>query len=114
MYLLQKNKKFTQFAQTDKPDIDITTYRSLVGSLIYLALSTRPDLSQAAHALSRFFEAPKMEHCIAAKHVLRFLRSTKHLNLTFRKATLLDGNLVDYSDSDWAGNIDNRKSTSSF
>ena len=55
---LAEKQKFTKFAQTDKPDIDNTTYRSLVGSLNYLALSTRPDLSQAAHALSSFLEVP--------------------------------------------------------
>ena len=92
---LAEKQKFTKFAQIDKPDIDNTTYRSMVGSLNYLALSTRPDLSQAAHALSS-------------------LRGTKHLSLTFRKATSLDDNLAGYSDSDWAGNIDNRKSTTGF
>ena len=81
----------------------------LVGSLNYLALSTRPDLSQAAHALSSFLEVPKMEHWIAAKHVLRYLKGTKHLNISFRKATSVDDNLAGYSDSDWAGNF-NRKS----
>ena len=111
---LVEKQKFTKFAQTDKPDIDNTTYRSLVGSLNLLALSTRPDLSQAAHALGSFLEVPKMEHWIAAKHVLRYLKGTKHLNLTFRKATSVDDNLAGYSDSDWAGNIDNRKSTIGF
>ena len=78
---LAEKQKFTKFAQTDRPDIDNTAYRSLAGSLNYLALSTRPDLSQAAHALSLFLEVPKMEHWIAAKHLLRYLNGTKHLNL---------------------------------
>ena len=111
---LAEKQKFTNFAQTDKPDIDNTTYRSLVGSLNYLALSTRPDLSQVAHALSSFLEVPKMEHWVAAKHVARYLKGTKDFNLTFRKATSVDDNLAGYSDSDWAGNIDNRKSTTGF
>ena len=111
---LAEKQKFTKFAQTDKPDIDNTTYRSLVGSLNYLALSTRPDLSQAAHAFNSFLEVPKMEHWIAAKQVLRYLKGTKHLNLFFRKATSVDDNLAGYSDSDWAGNIDNRKNTTGF
>ena len=108
-------KKSTKFAQTDKPDIDNTVYYSLVSSFNYLALSTRPDLSQAAHALSSFLETPKMELWIAAKHVLRYLKGTKlYLNLTFRKATSVDDNLFGYSDSDWVGNVDNRKSTTGF
>ena len=97
---LAEKQKFTKFAQTDKPDIDNTNYRSLVGSLNYLALSTQPDLSQAVHALSSFLEVPKMENWIAAKHVLRYLKGTKHLILTFRKATSVDENLAGYSDSD--------------
>ena len=55
-----------------------------------------------------------MEHWIAAKHVLRYLKGTKHLNETFRKATSVNDNFAGYSDSDWAGNIDNRKSTTGF
>ena len=55
-----------------------------------------------------------MEHWIAAKHVPRYLKGTKHLILIFRKATSVDDNLAGYSDSDWAGNIDNRKSTTGF
>ena len=111
---LAAKQKFTKFAQTDKRDIDNTTYRNLVGSLNYLALSTRPDLSQVAHALSSSLEVQNLEDCFAAKHVLKYLKGTKHLNLTFRKATSVGDNLVGYSDSDWAGNIDNLKSTTSF
>ena len=111
---LAEKQKFTKFARTDKPDIDNTTYRSLVGSLNYLSLSTRPDVSQAAHPLISFLEVPKMEHWIAPKHVLRYLKGTKDLYLTFKKATSVDDNLAGCSDSDCAGNIDNRKSRTGF
>ena len=104
---LAEKQKFTKFAQTDKTEFDNTTYRSLVGSLKYLALSTRPDLSQAAHILSPFLEVPKAENWIAAKHVRRYLKGTKHLNLTFRKTTSVDDNLAGYS-------IYNCKSTTAF
>ena len=52
-----EKQKSTKFAHTDKPDIDNTAFCSLVGSLNYLALSTRPNFSQAAHALISFVEA---------------------------------------------------------
>ena len=57
---LAENQKLAKFAQNDKPHIDNTTYRSIAGSLNYLPLSTRPDLSQPVHALSSFLEMPKM------------------------------------------------------
>ena len=68
----------------------------------------------AAHALSSFLKMPKMEHWIAAIHVLRYLKGANHLNLSFRKAKSVGDNLAGYSDSDWAGNIDNCKSTTGF
>ena len=55
-----------------------------------------------------------MEHWIIAKHVLRYLKGAKHLNLTFRKAKSMDENLARNSDSNWDGNMDNRKSATRF
>ena len=57
---LAEKQKFAKFAQSDKTDMDKTTYRSLVGSLNYLALSIRPDLSQVVLDLSSFLEMSKM------------------------------------------------------
>ena len=50
--LLAEKPKFTKFAYTEKPEIDNSTYRSLVGSVNYVALSTRPDLLQAVDAFT--------------------------------------------------------------
>ena len=105
---LAKTKSSPNLYRLIKPDMDKTTYRSLVGSLNYLALSIRPDISQAVNALSSFLEMWKMEHWTAAKHVLRFLIGTKHLNPFFRKATTVDDIFTGYSDSDSAGNLDNQ------
>ena len=55
-----------------------------------------------------------MEHWIIAKHVLIYLKSAKHLNLTYRKAKSMDENLAGYSDSNWNGNMGNRKSSTGF
>ena len=88
-----------------------TNLRSLIGGLNYLALSSRPDICFAANALSSFVENPGEVHWKAAKRVLRYLRGTMNQTLTFRKIQNLD--LLNFSDADWAGNIDNR-STSGF
>ena len=51
-------------------------YRTVVGSLMYLAVCTRPDLSMAVSALSRYCQAPQPEHWEAAKRVLRYVKGT--------------------------------------
>jgi hypothetical protein len=54
-----------------------------VGSLIYLAVNTQPDISHAVGVLSRFMSCPTDRHWEAAKHVLRYLRGTPDLGLTY-------------------------------
>ena len=86
-------------------------YRGLVGSLNYLAQTCRPDIANAVHALSSFLINPGIEHWIAAKRVLRYLKGQRDSKLVFKKSD--SGiELSAFSDADWAGNIDNRKSTS--
>lgn len=88
-------------------------YQSLVGSLMYLMLSTRPDLAFMISTLSKYASAPTPEHLSAAKRVLRYLKETMDTALTYSSRhfeTLLEG----YSDSDWAGDRDDRKSTSGY
>ena len=58
-------------------------YRSVVGSLMYLAVCTRPDLSMAVSALSRYCQAPKPKHWEAAKRVLRFVKGTAREGLGY-------------------------------
>jgi transposase InsO family protein len=90
-------------------------YQALVGSLIYLAVNTRPDISHAVGILSRFMSSPTDKHWEAAKHVLRYLKGTPHLGLTYSgyKATEIQG-VIDatmYADADFAADVDKRKST---
>ena len=87
-------------------------YRGIVGCLNYLALTSRPDIAHAANLLSSFVENPGRQHWNAAKGCLRYLKGTKSEKMIFRKSEKLE--LTGFSDSDWAGNIDNRKSTSGF
>jgi hypothetical protein len=86
-------------------------YRQAVGSLVYLAMSTRPDISFALSKLSQFLENTSMSHVMALKRVLRYLKGTKDYKLVFSRS---DGKLNGYTDSDWAGDTEDRRSTSGY
>ncbi|XP_070152493.1 uncharacterized protein [Polyergus mexicanus] len=85
-------------------------YRELIGSLIYLANATRPDLAFAASALSRFCTDPEEAHWKLAKRVLRYLQHTAGYGITYTKDCK---EMQAYVDSDWAGDVEDRKSCSS-
>jgi hypothetical protein len=99
-----------------KGDIDIERqkwYRKAVGSLNHLTTYTRPDLAFAISYLSRHLQNLSKEHEIAAKRVLRYLNGTQHYGLTFHYN--LDEPIVfGYSDSDWVGDTNTRRSTSGY
>ena len=88
-------------------------YFGIVGYLLYIAKQTRPDILATVSKLSRFLETPGKAHWVAAKRVLRYLKSTKNLELTFVRdemGILLRG----ACDSHWASDVDDRRSTSGF
>ena len=90
--------------------VDAINYQSMVGSLLYAAVATRPDIAQAVGAVSKFSANPTVAHLTAVKRILRYLKGT--INLALRYDGLEDGTLVGYSDADWAGDTDDRHSTS--
>jgi hypothetical protein len=89
-----------------------TPYRSLVGSLMYLSVATRPNISYAVGHLSSFLDCYRPEHWEAAIRVLRYLKGTRTHALT------LGGNnplaLSGYSDSDYANCVDNSRSIGGY
>ena len=87
-------------------------YRSAVGALMYLMVGTRPDLAAAVGALSQFAVDPCPTHWQALKRVLRYLQATPTHGIRF--IGFSDGDLVGYSDADWAGDIESRRSTSGY
>ena len=89
-----------------------TEYRSAVGSLMYLAVSTRPDIAFAVNNLARFNSNPQKEHWTALKRVLRYLKGTLNHGILYKQDGL--DKCVGYSDADWAGDISDRKSTSGY
>ena len=90
----------------DDESVDVP-YRELVGSLMYLAVVSRPDIAYAVSVLSQYMSCFSLEHWTAGKEVLRYLKSSPKLGLLFDGT---DGCLVAYSDSDWAGDTDTRRS----
>jgi hypothetical protein len=91
--------------------VNTTEYKQLVGSLLYLT-ATRPDLMYAVGLVSRYMERPTEMHLQAVKRILRYLRGTTEFGIIYRKGD--EGQLRAYADSDYAGDVDDRKSTSGF
>ena len=87
-------------------------YASAVGSLMYAMVATRPDLAYAVGVVSRYMANPGKRHWKAVKHIQRYLLGTMDLALTYgpEKSGISEG----YTDFDYAGNPDNRKSTSGY
>jgi Reverse transcriptase (RNA-dependent DNA polymerase)/gag-polypeptide of LTR copia-type len=86
-------------------------YQSMVGSLMYAMLGTRPDIAYAVSVVSRYSSNPTETHMKAVKRILRYLNATKHLKLVF-SGTLT--NLTGFTDADWAGDHGTRRSTSGY
>jgi hypothetical protein len=91
--------------------VNTTEYKQLVGSLLYLT-ATRPDLMYAVGLVSRYMKRPTEMHLQAVKRILRYLRGTTEFGIIYRKGD--EGQLRAYADSDYAGDVDDRKSTSGF
>ncbi|KAF5477817.1 hypothetical protein F2P56_004430, partial [Juglans regia] len=103
----------SQHLSADGPPFsDPTLYRSLVGALQYLTI-TRPDIAHAVNSVSQFLHAPTDDHFLAVKRILRYVKGTIQFGLTFRPS-VSPGTLVAYSDADWAGCPDTRRSTSGY
>ena len=93
------------------PVSDATDFRSLAGALQYLTF-TRPDIAYAVQQVCLHMHDPREPHLAALKRILRYVRGTLHLGLLLRPTTSAD--LVVYTDADWAGCPDTRRSTSGY
>ncbi|KAK9064797.1 hypothetical protein SSX86_016179 [Deinandra increscens subsp. villosa] len=97
---------------TSGPDFDDPTlFRSLAGALQYLTF-TRPNILYAVQQVCMHMHAPKLDHWNALKRIIRYLQGTSHYGLTLSKSSSLS--LVAYTDADWAGCPNTRRSTSGY
>ncbi|KAK0586217.1 hypothetical protein LWI29_002965 [Acer saccharum] len=86
-------------------------YSSAIGSLMYAMLCTRPDICYAIGFVSRYQSNPGRKHWIAVKRILAYLKGTADYSLCYQGGDL---RLIGYTDADWGGNLDERKSTSGY
>lgn len=91
--------------------VDMKNYQSLIGSLMYVGICTRPDIIHSVSKLAQFNKNPHQEHLAGAKHILRYLRNTINYALHFRS---LGKQLLGFADADWAGSCDDRKSYTGY
>jgi hypothetical protein len=84
-------------------------YRSMIGSLLYVTTS-RSDVMQTVGQVARFQVATKESHVLAMKRIFRYLKRTEKFGLWYPKGK--DLSLIAYTNADWAGCIDDRRSTS--
>ena len=95
----------------DSGKTDKGRYQHLVGKLIYLS-HTRPDISYAVGVLSQFMHDPRVVHQQAAHKVLAYLKSTIGMGLSYKRGESLGMQI--YTDAEYAGSIDDRRSTSGY
>ncbi|KAL0541009.1 hypothetical protein IC582_021036 [Cucumis melo] len=95
----------------DQVPVDKEQYQRLVGKLIYLS-HTRPDISFAVSVVGQFMQAPYEKHMEAVNRILRYLKNTPGKGLMFKKTNRKT--IEAYTDSDWAGSVIDRKSTSDY
>ncbi|XP_042955114.1 uncharacterized mitochondrial protein AtMg00810-like [Carya illinoinensis] len=101
-----------KLSKFDSPNFeDVTLFRSIVGALQYLSL-TRPDISFSVNKVCQFMYSPKLPHWSAVKRILRYLKGTINYGVHFSSQSPFI--LQAYSDADWAGCPDDRRSTGGF
>ena len=88
--------------------VDPVHYQSAVGSLLYAATATRPDIAHAVGVVSKFNCKPTESHFTAVKRILRYLKGTVNVALKYQQCQT--GMFFGYSDADWANDPDDRHS----
>jgi hypothetical protein len=91
------------------PDVDQRTYRSMIGSLLYITAS-RPDIMQVVGMVGRYQSAPKQSHLVAVTRIFKYLKGTMNYGMWYPRNQNFQ--LTAYSNADWAKCVDERKNTS--
>jgi hypothetical protein len=109
------NHKMSPTTEEDKRDMEKRPVREAIGSLMYLANMTRPDISYAVNQISAFVSNPGSGHWEAIKRILAFLAGTKNHGICFGgESKNPETLLVGFKDADFASDMEKRKSTTGF
>ena len=100
------NAKLTNDSSSES--VDVTLYRSMIGCMLYLT-ANRPDIAFSVGVCSRFQSNSKVSHLNVVKRIIKYVGETCDYRLFYSKESNLS--LAGFSDSDWAGNADDRKNT---
>ena len=96
----------------EEETVDQLRYQLAVGSLLYLSMWTRPDITYAVSNAANFCSNPSKEHWTAVKHIMHYLKGTINYGLCQDKSS--SGECVWYPNADWAGDLNDRKSMSGY
>ena len=97
------SSKLTHATNEKDECIDKPQCQSSIGSLMYLSVSTRPDVSSAVSCLARFTFKPTKQHRTALKHLFRYLKHTMKYGILYTKEGVCE--CIGFSDADWAASI---------
>ncbi|WJZ95153.1 hypothetical protein VitviT2T_013943 [Vitis vinifera] len=111
---VEKGDKFSLYQcpknELEMKDMERFPYASVVGSLMYAQVCTHLDIAYIVGMLGKYLSNPGMDHWKKAKLVMRYLQRTKDFMLTYQRSSHLE--IVGYSDSDFVGCLNSRRSTS--
>lgn len=108
---LDTNVQLTKPSRANKKIMRQYPFQRLIGALMYLAVSTRPDIAYTVNFLSQFNTNYSTEHWLAAKRILRYLRGTESHGLKYQKSGIP---LYGVVDADWGANTVDRRSYSGY
>ena len=97
--------------EEERMEMSRVPYASIVGSLMFAMICTRPDIAQAVGAASRYIASPGREHWNTIKRILRYIKGTSDAALCYGGSEFT---VRGYVDSDFAGDLEKRKSTTSY
>jgi hypothetical protein len=96
-----------------EPTADANLYRQMVGSIMHAPIYTRPDIAFVANKLSQYNVDPSAVHMHAAKHLLRYLKGSINLEITY-SAGIGDLTPITYADASYTSDLDDSKSTTGY
>ena len=109
---IEPNLKLENHGEEDK--VDVTLFKQIVGSLRYMC-NSRPDIGFAVGLVSRYMSEPRVSHMKAARRILRYLKGSIDYGILFRRDS--EGKEVTvtcFSDADWCGDKEDRRSTTGY